>query len=145
MAPFLLLLPLGSADLVPMPPGHLDYELEFHDALMSITLNWTAPAGSANKISYFAVHQANLSVGATSIIIPAATIDYPGNTYTIQSVPDDSTYLFYVTSVDFSGIQSPPSNPVLVRAGYPHCGVISWGIDPPHVHPTPGCLTPPPV
>jgi hypothetical protein len=131
MAPFLLLLPLGSADLVPMPPGHLDYELEFHDALMSITLNWTAPAGSANKISYFAVHQANLSVGAT--------------TYTIQSVPDDSTYLFYVTSVDFSGIQSPPSNPVLVRAGYPHCGVISWGIDPPHVHPTPGCLTPPPV
>jgi hypothetical protein len=70
----------------------------------SVTLNWQNPGGNDAVVSYNVYRAAN---GSSTFAKIAGTTAL---TFTDNSVADGSVYSYYATSVDGSGIESPPSN-----------------------------------
>lgn len=75
-----------------------------------IVLTWNAPTGSGDPIAGYDIYR---STGSGSAQLVNSSIDSQ-TTYTDTSVTSGTTYTYYVTSVDQSGVQSTPSNSVTV-------------------------------
>jgi hypothetical protein len=75
-----------------------------------IVLTWNAPTGSGDPIAGYDIYR---STGSGSAQLINSSIDSQ-TTYTDTSVTSGTTYTYYVTSVDQSGVQSTPSNSVTV-------------------------------
>jgi hypothetical protein len=99
----------GSGPKLPGPPTNLVVSSATYD---SVVLTWTAPTqytdGStmpASDISMYRVYRAESSTGSkVSIGAPTAT------TFTDNNVEEDTTYYYWVTTVNATNIESDYSN-----------------------------------
>ncbi len=73
----------------------------------SVTIGWTA--GNSSIAGYNVYRESQFS-GA----IRLTTRTVPGTQYTDKSVEAGRTYSYYVTSVDFKGLESKPSEKITV-------------------------------
>jgi fibronectin type 3 domain-containing protein len=78
-----------------------------------VTLSWDAPSSSSDPVVGYDIYRA--TSGATYELLNSSTDAQ--TTYIDTTVQANVTYVYYVTSVDYSGIQSSSSN--LVTASIP--------------------------
>ncbi len=72
-----------------------------------VNLNWTAPASSSDAVSGYRVYRS--ADGGVSFQLLNSAID-TSTTYADTDVQIALAYVYQVTSVDASGVESPPSN-----------------------------------
>jgi fibronectin type 3 domain-containing protein len=73
-----------------------------------VNLAWDAPASSADAVAGYNVYR-TLS-GASSYQLLNSGASLTATTFTDTTVEDGQVYVYYVTSVDGSGVESVPSN-----------------------------------
>jgi fibronectin type 3 domain-containing protein len=73
-----------------------------------VNLNWNAPAGSSDPIAGYNVYR---STGSGPLVLITSSPDV-SVTYVDSTVVSGTVYSYVVKSVDFSGIESVPSNEV---------------------------------
>jgi Abnormal spindle-like microcephaly-assoc'd, ASPM-SPD-2-Hydin len=73
-----------------------------------VTLNWDAPSSSSDPVVGYDIYRA--TGGATYELLNSSTDTQ--TTYIDTNVQANATYVYYVTSVDSSGVQSSSSNMV---------------------------------
>ena len=78
-----------------------------------VTLSWDAPSSSSDPVVGYDIYRA--TSGATYELLNSSTDAQ--TTYIDTNVQANATYVYYVTSVDSSGVQSSSSN--LVTASIP--------------------------
>ena len=71
-----------------------------------VDLSWTAPSSSTDPVAGYNVYR---SSGTGVFTLINATVNVP-TTYADTTVVSGASYTYYVTSVDYSGIESDPSN-----------------------------------
>jgi hypothetical protein len=75
-----------------------------------VVLTWNAPTSSSDPVAGYDIYR---STGSGAAQLVNSSIETQ-TTYTDTSVTSGTTYTYYVTSVDQSGVQSTPSNSVSV-------------------------------
>jgi fibronectin type 3 domain-containing protein len=74
-----------------------------------VSLTWDAPTSSPDPVAGYNIYRS--SSGSTSYQLLNASIDTQ-TTYVDTNVQESATYIYYVMSVDSSGLQSTSSNQV---------------------------------
>jgi hypothetical protein len=74
---------------------------------LQIGLNWDAPTGSSATVSGYNIYRAT---GSSSTYTKLNSSLNSPTSYTDGSVSANTTYEYYVTSVDSTGVESSPSN-----------------------------------
>jgi Abnormal spindle-like microcephaly-assoc'd, ASPM-SPD-2-Hydin len=74
-----------------------------------VTLNWDAPSNSSDPVVGYDIYRANGGSSTYQLLNSSADVQ---TTYVDTAVLANATYVYYVTSVDSSGVQSTSSNQV---------------------------------
>jgi fibronectin type 3 domain-containing protein len=74
-----------------------------------VILSWDAPSNSSDLVAGYDVYRATGSSSTFQLLNPSADSQ---TTYVDTDVQASATYVYYVTSVDSSGVQSSSSNQV---------------------------------
>lgn len=72
-----------------------------------VNLSWDAPASSTDAVAGYHVYRSPNGVSSYQLL--SATVNAP-TTFTDNAVTSGQSYIYYVTSVDHSGVESVPSN-----------------------------------
>lgn len=72
-----------------------------------VNLSWDAPASSADAVAGYNVYRSLSGVSAYQLLNAGVNLT---TGYTDNTVEDGQAYVYYVTSVDASGVESAPSN-----------------------------------
>jgi len=78
-----------------------------------VSLTWNAPATSSDPVVGYNIYRA-VGSGSAQLVNPSVNTQ---TGFVDTSVTSGTTYGYYVTSVDKSGVQSVPSNQVSVTVG----------------------------
>lgn len=76
-----------------------------------VVLNWQAPTGGSDPVVGYQIYR---STGTSSLFIKLNATNITGTTYTDNTILPNTTYDYYVLSVDGSGNLSVPSNTATV-------------------------------
>jgi fibronectin type 3 domain-containing protein len=74
-----------------------------------VTLNWDAPTSSSDPVVGYDIYRATGGSSTYQLLNSSADVQ---TTYVDTAVQASATYVYYVTSVDSSGVQSTSSNQV---------------------------------
>jgi hypothetical protein len=73
-----------------------------------VNLTWDAPASSADAVAGYNVYRSLSGASAYQLLNSGTSL--MATTFTDTTVEDGQAYVYYVTSVDGSGVESTPSN-----------------------------------
>ena len=74
-----------------------------------MTLNWDAPSNSSDPVVGYDIYRATAGSSTYQLLNSSADVQ---TTYVDTAVQASAAYVYYVTSVDSSGVQSTSSNQV---------------------------------
>ena len=80
-------------------------------ASYQVNLTWNAPVSSSDPVAGYHVYRSANGGASYQLLNPAVDTS---TSYADSNVQDELAYVYQVTSVDASGIESPPSNSVSV-------------------------------
>ena len=80
-------------------------------SVFNVQLSWAAPPPSSTPIAGYRVYRASSATSIFQALNSALEIQ---TTYLDSTIQNGQTYSYWVTSVDSSGLESPPSNSITI-------------------------------